>query len=138
MFCAGPLTRYLPLSKNIEFHKLIAKTTFFWAVVHSFFHFMNYAHASVGTLSKFEKFGWGGTTFLTGFIILFAMFMIYSAAPDRVRHALYENFFYAHHFFIIFFFFLLLHGPVFWCWSLIPLGKILSAGGAHPYLITPI
>ena len=172
------------------------------------FHFANYANASVGTLSKFEKFGWGGTTFLTGFIILFAMFMIYSAAPvgwvgvggwagwcvcgcmsvwvcglvvrwvrwvvtltltlaltltltltltlnpqpstlnpqpstpkDRVRHALYENFFYAHHFFIIFFFFLLLHGPVFWCWSLIPLGLyacerfLQQFRGSRPFVV---
>ena len=68
----------------------------------------------------------GGTTFFTGFLILLAMFMIYTAAPDRVRHALYENFFYAHHFFILFFIALLFHGPVFWAWSLIPLSLYVA------------
>jgi len=119
--CAGPFTRYVPLSKNIEFHKLIAYFIFVFAWGHTIFHFANYELASVGTLHTFEKFGWGGTTFLTGFFILLSMFFIYTAALNRVKRAMYEVFFYNHHWFIVFFFMLLLHGPVFWAWSLIPL-----------------
>jgi predicted ferric reductase len=118
---AHPFTRYVPLSKNIEFHKIIGFSVFIFAFFHTIFHFANYALSSYGTLFFFTKFGWGGTTFLTGFIICFSMQIIFTAATNRVKNAMYENFFYAHHWFIVFFFFLLLHGPIFWCWSLIPL-----------------
>mmetsp|Transcript_17407 Transcript_17407/g.35557 ORF Transcript_17407/g.35557 Transcript_17407/m.35557 type:complete len:708 (+) Transcript_17407:2-2125(+) len=118
---AHPFTRFVPLSKNVEFHKLVAKVVFFFAWVHTLCHFGNYALASSGTLRLFKKWGWGGTTFLTGFFILFAMFFIYSAATDSVKNSMFENFFWAHHWFVVFFFFLLLHGPVFWAWALLPL-----------------
>lgn len=36
---------------------------------------------------RFAKFGWGGTTYLTGSIICLAMFFIYTAAPNHIRFA---------------------------------------------------
>ena len=40
-FFARPLTRYIPLQKNIEFHKLCAVAIFFFAWGHLIFHFLN-------------------------------------------------------------------------------------------------
>lgn len=143
-FFAHPFTRYVPLSKNIEFHKLIASVVFFFAWVHTLCHFGNYALSSVGTLRAFRKYGWGGTTFLTGFVILLAMFFIYSAATNSVKNAMFENFFWAHHWFIVFFFFLLLHGPVFWAWSMVPLSLyaverlLQQLRGSRAFVVTKV
>ena len=38
------LLRFVPLSKNIAFHKLVGKVTGLVAVVHMVGHGMNYAH----------------------------------------------------------------------------------------------
>ena len=135
---------YVPLSKNVEFHKIIAKVVFFFAWLHTIMHFANYTLASRGTLALFKKFGWGGTTFFTGFVILLSMFFIYSAASPAVKNAKFENFFMAHHWFILFFFMLLLHGPVFWCWSLLPLSlyaveRVLqSLRGGRAFVVTKV
>ena len=44
--------RYIPLSKNIAFHKLIAYTVMFFAVFHTLCHFFNYWRAPEVTLAK--------------------------------------------------------------------------------------
>ena len=120
-YLAAPVTRYMPLSKNIEFHKLIAMTVFFFAFLHTLGHFMNFFLASQYVLQRFEKFAWGGTAFVTGGIICVSMFWIYGAAPDHVKRANYYIFFSCHHWFTVFFLMLLLHGPIFWAWSLLPI-----------------
>jgi hypothetical protein len=38
-------------------------------------------------VGRFAKFGWGGTTYLTGSVICLAMFFIYTAAPNHIRFA---------------------------------------------------
>jgi hypothetical protein len=84
---AHPFTRYVPLSKNLEFHKIIGVAIFWFSWGHTVFHFANYALSKYGTLLYFTKFGWGGTDFLTGFIICFAMQIIYTSCQDRVKRA---------------------------------------------------
>lgn len=143
-FFAKPITKYIPLSKNIEFHKIIAKTMCGFAVSHTLFHFLNYWQASEVTLARFFKWGYGGTAFVTGSIICLAMFMIFTAAGDNVRHAHYEIFFSAHHWFVLFFIVLLLHGPVFWKWSAVPLSLYLwerimqQRRGDRPFLVNKV
>jgi len=142
--CARPLTRYIPLQKNIEFHKLCAASIFVFAWGHMIFHFINLMFANKVTLRFFRAWGWDGTDFFTGAIITYAMFMIYTSAPDAVRMAKYEIFFRTHHFFIIFFFFLFLHGPVFFFWSCIPVLLYLlerylqTMRGNRPYLLVKV
>lgn len=143
-YFARPLTRYIPLSKNIEFHKLVAFMVFVFAFFHTMFHFFNVWKANESTLARFEKWGWGGTAFFTGAVISVSMFFIYTAAFDRVRHANYEIFFFSHHWFTVFFFFLFLHGPVFVYWAIVPV--LLYAAerymqyfrGNRPYVINRI
>ena len=122
---AVPVTRVIPLSKNIDFHKLVAKVMCFFASMHTIFHFFNYVYASDVTFAVFEKWNWGGTAFFTGSVICLSMFFIFTAASDKVRMAHYEIFFSAHHWFVIYFGFLLLHGPVYWKWALVPLSLYL-------------
>lgn len=108
------------------------------------FHFFNVWKSNQTTLARFEKWGWGGTAFFTGAIISLAMFFIYTAGFDRVRHANYEIFFFSHHWFTVFFFFLFLHGPVFVYWAIVPV--LLYAAerymqyfrGTRPYVISRV
>lgn len=143
-FCAHPITRYVPIQKNIEFHKLAAASVFLFAAGHTVFHCLNLSRASETTLARFRVFGWDGTDFLTGAIITLAMFYIYSAAPDLVRHAKFEIFFTSHHFFFVFYLFLLMHGPSIVYWCIVPLvlyvieRYLQSKRGSHPYVVTKV
>lgn len=119
-FFAHPLTRYLPIQKNIEFHILCATTVFLMTLAHVFCHVMNVITAAEVTLEFFRMFKSGVSGFLTGAIVTFAMFMIYTAAPAAVRRASYEIFTQGHVWGTVFFLFMFVHGPSFIYWSCIP------------------
>jgi len=68
-FFAKPITKYIPLSKNVDFHKIVAKTLCAFAIGHTVFHFFNYWKASEVTLARFFKWGYGGMAFVTGSVI---------------------------------------------------------------------
>ena len=80
----------------------------------------------------------------TGAIILVAMFIIYTAAADVIRHTKYEIFFNAHHCFVVFFLVLFLHGPVFWAWGIAPVLLYCyerwaqSQRGDKPFMVTKV
>lgn len=119
-FLSYSLARYVPIQKNIEFHRMCAYTIALFTFGHVVGHYANLTTAFETTIVYFEKWGWTGTAYLTGAIILVAMFIIYTAAADVIRHTKYEIFFNAHHCFIIFYLVLFLHGPIFWAWGLAP------------------
>jgi hypothetical protein len=143
-FFARPLTRYVPLNKNIEFHKTCALAIFLFAWGHTICHCLNMERAALTTLSYFTAFGWGGTDFFTGAVVCLSMFFIYSAAPDVVRRANFETFFQSHHFFIIFYLFMFQHGPVFLYWTILPVLLYLiekylqTKRGSHPFVVTKV
>ena len=112
--CSKFMLRLIPLSKNIAFHKLVAKVMSLCAVGHMFGHGMNYAiNPDVALL--FTSYSWA-----TGVLITVSMFIIFSAATTAVKHAHFEIFWWAHHFFIVFFVCLFAHGKVFYQWALLP------------------
>jgi hypothetical protein len=119
-FFAQPFTRYIPLSKNIEFHKMVAGVIMVFAIGHMVMHYFNLITGDVATIRLFRAFRWDYAPFFTGTVVMFAGFIIFSAALDVVRLAKYEIFFGAHHMFILFYLALFLHGPVFFYWSCIP------------------
>jgi hypothetical protein len=81
------LVRYIPLRKNILLHKLIAKVIFVCVWGHVIAHFVNYSLIPDAVIALFGPFPW-----VTGAIIMLAMFFIYSAALDDVRIASYQIF----------------------------------------------
>ena len=115
-----PITRYIPIQKNIEFHKIIAFTVLFFTMGHIVAHLANMRDAENTTLQYFRKWGWVGTSFFTGAVVTLAMVFIFSGASNRMRQTKYEIFFQSHHFFLIFYFFMFLHGPNFIYWSMVP------------------
>ena len=115
-----PLTRYIPLSKNIEFHKLIASTICVLSIAHVFFHYLNLTTANSATLRLFRLWGWDGTNYFTGAVITLAMYMIFTSAVDAVKAAKYEIFFKMHHFFIVVYIAMYFHAPIFFAFGTIP------------------
>ncbi|KAJ1450861.1 hypothetical protein M885DRAFT_621312 [Pelagophyceae sp. CCMP2097] len=114
------LARYVPVSRNVEFHKLIASTMAMLVLVHSAAHVFNYRQSSHFTVFRFANWGWTGTPFVTGALLLVCMFVIMTGAQDNVRIAKFEVFWWTHHVAAAFYGLLLLHGPVFYLWSVIP------------------
>jgi hypothetical protein len=151
-FFARPFTRYVPLSKNIEFHKICAFAIFIDALGHMIMHYSNLTYSSAATEALFRDYlnpsfpvlNWSGAAFFTGSVITFAMFIIFSAAPDVVRMAKYEIFFASHHFFTVFFLFFMIHGPNTFFWSILPVSLYLyerylqTRRGNHGFLLCKI
>lgn len=143
-FFAHPMTRYIPLQKNIEFHKICAIAIFFYSWAHMIFHWLNLWVANEVTLRLFRFAGWKGTDYLTGAIVAFSMFFIYSAAPDVVRLSKYEIFFKSHHMFTVFYLAMFLHGPAFFYWTCAPVFLYLlerylqTKRGNRPYLVLKV
>lgn len=114
------LLSFMPLDRNIAFHKLVAKVIVFAAVGHTVIHFFNYASRPDQTIAIF-----GVGPFVTGALICYTMLFIYSAVFDNVKRGQFEIFWYNHHFFIPFFIIQLCHGrggwnPNFWKWFVGP------------------
>jgi predicted ferric reductase len=91
------ILKYVPLRLNLTFHMLIAKMVLFGGSLHIFCHFANFAYA------PFILDTFGLTPWITGAFITIAMICIYSAAPEKVRRADFQLFWWNHHMFIIFF-----------------------------------
>ncbi len=137
-------SRYVPIQKNIEFHKLIAFTTAIMTAGHIIGHYNNLVQAYDVTMAYFAKWGWSGTSFLTGAIVSIAMFVIFSAAADIIRHTKYEIFFNAHHAFVVFYIVMFLHGPQFWYWGIAPVLLYFyeryqqTRKGTIPFVVTKV
>jgi NADPH oxidase len=135
-----PFAKYLPLDKNIVFHKGIAWTLLFWVIVHFFAHYFNYLNLSIASAdpadvrdiipaypfnSKQEPgdFGFGTVPGITGHVLVLIMVLMYSSAIISIRRPMFEVFWYTHHLFIPFFSILCFHGfpgllepPTFYLW----------------------
>jgi len=111
--------KYLPLRKNIVFHKVIALVVLFAAIGHVICHLGNWAVASSATTTKFGE-ARIAIIWATGVGITLAMFFIYTAAVDVVRRANFKIFWINHHLFIVFLGFTIPHKPDWFFWFLIP------------------
>lgn len=143
-FLARPLTRYIPLQKNIQFHQLCAQTILFFAIAHIVFHYLNLIPSNAATMQLFRQWGWEGSAYFTGSIITFSMFIIYTSAINEVKRIKYEMFFTSHQFFAVFYIGMFLHGPIFFYFGTIPVILYLveryvqSQQGKTPFVINKI
>ena len=136
------IATYIPLRKNVVFHKVIAKVVFWCVFAHVFFHYANFALRPEATLAAFDAVAW-----VTGGLIVVAMVVIYSGTQPRVKRQSkigYNIFLGSHHFFALFFGALLFHGPEFWMWGAVPLlmyvfERVLKArGDANRFLLLSV
>jgi hypothetical protein len=95
---------FIPIDRNLTFHKLIAKVVMFAAIGHTLAHFINYPLAATNAIAIFKPW-----SFFTGGVIMLTMLFIYSGAAEGVRRGQFEIFWYSHHVFVLFFGFNLVH-----------------------------
>ena len=69
----GGLSSWLPLHRNIDFHKLIGFVIGLCSAGHVIAHFINYGKSPDATVARFSWFAW-----LTGALITFSMLIIFS------------------------------------------------------------
>jgi hypothetical protein len=126
------LSKYVPLGKNITFHRYIAYFIAFCVAVHTVAHFVNYSLRREQALLAFPyekcKLPYcGGLSFraheawYTGIIIIICMVLMYSAGQESVKRDCFNAFWMSHHLFCVFWACLLIHGPIFYWFALAPL-----------------
>lgn len=112
---------FIPLDENLTFHKLIAQVIMGATIAHTAVHYVNFAIRPNAVLFLFK----GAWPLVSGGIVCFCMFFIYTAAFDNTRKGQFEIFWYTHHVFLLFFVFLFTHGanglnPGYWRFIIAP------------------
>eukprot|EP01129_Flabellula_baltica_P008710 TRINITY_DN3494_c0_g1_i1.p1 TRINITY_DN3494_c0_g1~~TRINITY_DN3494_c0_g1_i1.p1 ORF type:complete len:532 (-),score=96.35 TRINITY_DN3494_c0_g1_i1:27-1622(-) len=129
---------YLPIDKNIVFHKGLAWIILGFATLHVTAHFYNFKKISITPNQEQTDAGLPGQndyivlayTALpgwTGQIVTLVMVLMYSSAVEAVRRPMFEAFWFTHHLFIVYYALLCIHGaaallesPTFWIWFILP------------------
>jgi NADPH oxidase 1 len=88
-----------PADENIWFHRQVAYSMAFWAMVHTTAHYVNFINVErrqlrPGNALDIHYRQPGG---ITGHIMLFIMVLMYSTAHAKVRKQCFEAFWYTHH-----------------------------------------
>lgn len=117
------VNNYVPLDKNMVFHKFAAWWIAFHTALHSVAHFWNFQKIaatplpalkalglpfdSVPTAYQLAFFSLPGST---GHIVLLIMVFMYSSAVESIRRPLFETFWFSHHMFILYYAIISFHG----------------------------
>ncbi|KAI6047698.1 ferric reductase NAD binding domain-containing protein [Pisolithus marmoratus] len=105
----------LPMDENIWFHRQVAYSTAFWAMVHTTAHYVNFFNVE-RTQVRLESaldIHYTQAGGITGHFMLFTMLLMYTTAHHKIRQQCFEAFWYTHH--LAFFFFLALYSHATGC-----------------------
>lgn len=105
------LNHVIPFDDNIYFHKCTAYAMLFFTLVHVNAHYVNFFRVET-VLHLLENWQVHYTTWagITGHLMLFIMFLMYTSAKIEVRHKKFEIFWFTHHLSIPFYLLLFFHG----------------------------
>jgi len=133
------VNNYLPIDKNIIFHKFCAWFIAIMTAVHCVSHFYNFHQYTVTDIAVLKTIGrnvvptvnglaWNTYSGATGHVVLIVMVLMYSSAVESIRRPMFEIFWFTHHLFILYFGLLSFHGyhgvlepPTFGYWIVGPL-----------------
>lgn len=105
----------LPTDQSVEIHRLIGEVMFFFALVHTGAHILNYSTMSVPVEQSLFHTFFG----LSGVVLLGVFFLMWLFARKRIRRGKgFELFFVSHLLYLAWFAILLLHARHFWHWGL--------------------
>ena len=116
---AVPLTSYLPLKQMFAFHNVYAALIFICTWGHAICHYSNIISSNNATMVYVSKWGWVGTSYFTGSILVIAMLIIYCGALSSLMEV-------THHMMWIFIIILMLHSKYYFIWSLFPISLYLA------------
>ncbi|KAI0361501.1 NADPH oxidase [Trametes cingulata] len=93
------LTWLFPADENIWFHRQVAYSMAFWAMVHTTAHYVNFFNVErtqvrPGLALDIHYHQAGG---ITGHFMLLIMLLMYTTAHHKIRHQCFEAFWYTHH-----------------------------------------
>lgn len=107
------LNKYIPFEENIYFHKWVAYSMVFFALIHTNAHYTNFfivqyqlPQAKLGEAWQIHYTQYGG---VTGHIMLLICFLMFTSAKQNVKQKNFEIFWYTHHLFVPFYICLFFH-----------------------------
>jgi NADPH oxidase len=103
------LTWLFPADENIWFHRQVAYSMAFWAMVHTTAHYVNFINVERTQVRKQRALDihYGEAGGITGHFMLLIMLIMYTTAHHKIRHQCFEAFWYTHH--LAFFFMIALY-----------------------------
>uniref|UniRef100_A0A1D1XVG3 Superoxide-generating NADPH oxidase heavy chain subunit A n=1 Tax=Anthurium amnicola TaxID=1678845 RepID=A0A1D1XVG3_9ARAE len=101
-----PLNNVIPFDNNLEFHKAIGWSILFFALVHTFAHWVNFYRLAVaqnGGVLLWLKLNFATGPGLTGYVMLISLLIMVATAVEKARRPHFNRFWFLHHLFIPFF-----------------------------------
>lgn len=133
------VNNYVPIDKNLVFHKFCAWFIAIMTIIHCVSHFHNFYQYTITSPAMLLTIGMTKTPTVpsqafynipgsTGHIVLLVMVLMYSSAVESIRRPMFEIFWYTHHLFLLYYGVLSFHGaaalleePTFVYWIIGPL-----------------
>jgi predicted ferric reductase len=137
------VNNYIPIDKNLVFHKFCAWLIAIMTTIHCVSHFWNFHRYTITSEEDLaligrtppihiSKLAFTTISGSTGHIVLLIMVLMYSSAVESIRRPMFEIFWFTHHLFILYYGLLSFHGaegvlepPTFVYWIVGPLALYL-------------